>query len=70
MAATNINKQSLRSSNLDKNCTVDTDEITQDSDKFMEFVSDPESDLSVLANSSNVNLVIIKLLQQVVLTNQ
>ena len=44
--------------------------ITQDADSFMSFISNPESDLSVLADSDNVNLYIIKLLQQVIISNK
>ena len=58
-------KNALRSSN-----NKDTVDLTQDPVKFMDFVSDPASDLNLLANSDNVNLFIIKLLQQVVLSNK
>ena len=56
--------------NLRSSTTEDVVELCNDPEKFVNYVSNPESDLSVLAKSDNANLFIMKLLQQIIITNQ
>ena len=56
--------------NLRSNNSEDDVELCNDPEKFVNYVSNPASDLNVLAKSDNVNLFIMKLLQQIIIKNQ
>ena len=53
--------------NLRSSTTEDVVELCNDPEKFVNYVSNPESDLNVLAKSDNANLFIMKLLQQIIM---